>query len=261
MKHGDEIAGPEVPRLRALIVDDEYPAREELRYLLRSFPEIEVVGEAAEAEEALKLIRNIDYDLCFLDVRMPGATGIDLVRELSTVSHRPAVIFVTAYPDHAVEAFDLDAVDYLLKPFDEARLGRALQRLVDRSGDATDIGQMPPMPAAPDGGIDKIPVPLRDRTILLDVGEVVYATAARGYSYLVTEKARHLVPYSLADLERRLANRRFFRTHRAYLINLDHAGAIEPDFKGALQVVMKDGETRVPVSRRQARGLKRLLGL
>jgi DNA-binding LytR/AlgR family response regulator len=244
-------------RLRALIVDDEYPAREELRYLLRSFPEIEVVGEAAAPSEALELIRNIDYDLCFIDIRMPGGSGLDLVKELARVPHRPAVIFVTAYPDHAVEAFDLDAVDYLLKPFDEARLGRALQRIVERVPE----GEQQPLPTASDGpGLDKIPVPMRDKTMLVDVDDVIYATAARGYSYLVTSSGRHLVPHTLADLERRLSGRGFFRSHRAYLINLRKAKAIEPDFAGALQVVMGEAE-RVPVSRRQARSLRRLLGM
>jgi len=252
-----------ITKLRALIVDDEYPAREELRYLLRSFPEIEVVGEAAEPAEALELIRNIDYDLCFLDVRMPGGSGLDLVKELSRLPRRPAVIFVTAYPDHAVEAFDLDAVDYLLKPFDEARLGRALQRIMERSHEPSSAnGAIAPQEDhRGETTLDKIPVPRGDRTILLDVDDIIYATAARGYSYLVTSHGRHLVSFSLAELERRLHNRGFFRTHRAYLINLKRARAIEPDFAGALQVTMDDGKERVPVSRRQARALKRSLGL
>ena len=255
--------------MRALIVDDEHAAREELRYLLRSFPEVEVVGEATQTSEALELIRNIDYDLCFLDIRMPGGTGLELVRELSKQRHRPAVIFTTAYPDHAVEAFELDAVDYLLKPFDEARLGHALEKVIER-------GELPAELEGQAGGrgdtdeptIDKIPVPVAGRTILLDdeakrLERVppVYATAARGYSYLVTSRGRHLVPHSLADLERRLVRRGFFRTHRGYLINLRKAQAIEPDFAGSLQVVMEEREERVPVSRRQARELKRLIGL
>ena len=248
-------------KLRALIVDDEYPAREELRYLLRSFPEIEVVGEAAAPDEALELIRNIRYDLCFIDIRMPGGSGLDLVKELSQVPHRPAVIFVTAYPDHAVEAFDLDAVDYLLKPFDEARLGRALQRIVERGAEVSSGDHAPAEGEPADAGLDKIPVPVKDRTILLDVDDVIYATAARGYSYLVTSTGRYLVPHSLAELERRLGGRGFFRTHRAYLINLNRAQAIEPDFAGALQVVMDGNAERVPVSRRQARSLRRLLGM
>ncbi len=249
-------------RLRALIVDDEHAAREELRYLLRSFPEVVVVGEATQTSEALELIRNIDYDLCFLDIRMPGGTGLELVRELSKQRHRPAVIFTTAYPDHAVEAFELDAVDYLLKPFDEARLGHALEKVVERSEPPAELeGQTGGREDSDEPSIDKIPVPLAGRTILLDVDEIVYATAARGYSYLVTSRGRHLVPNSLADLERRLVRRGFFRAHRGYLINLRKAQAIEPDFAGSLQVVMEEREERVPVSRRQARELKRLIGL
>ncbi|MGH2751541.1 MAG: LytR/AlgR family response regulator transcription factor [Actinomycetota bacterium] len=244
------------PTLRALIVDDEYPAREELRFLLRHFPEVEVVGEAAQASEAMHLIREIEYDLCFLDIKMPGGSGLELVKELSRVPHRPAVIFVTAYPDHAVEAFDLDAVDYLLKPFDEARLARALQRFIERDADSTEESS-----DAESARFDKIPVPAQDRTILLEPEDVLYAVAAHGGSYVVTGSHRHLVPYSLAELERRLEGRDFFRTHRAYLLNLRYARAIEPDFAGALQVVLSETQQRVPVSRRQARVFKRLVGL
>lgn len=247
-------------KLRALIVDDEYPAREELRYLLRSFEEVEVVGEATQASEALQLINNIDYDLCFIDIKMPGRSGLELAKEVSKNRHHPAVVFVTAYPDYAVEAFDLDTVDYLVKPFDEARLGRALQRIIERNldpGDGEPIAR-PFTPPAED--LDMIAVPGQGRTVLLDVKEVLYATAARGYSYLVTSTGRHLVSQSLVELERKLGTRGFFRVHRAYVINLGKARELVPDFAGALQVVMENDD-RVPVSRRQARALKKLLGL
>jgi DNA-binding LytR/AlgR family response regulator len=248
-------------RIRALIVDDEYAAREELRYLLRSFPEVEIVGEATQMSEALELIRNIDYDLCFLDIRMPGGTGLELVRELSK-RQRPAVIFTTAYPDHAVEAFELDAVDYLLKPFDESRLAHALEKVMERGELVTEVeGEVEGRDDSTLPPVDKIAVPVADRTVLLDVDEIVYATAARGYSYIVTANGRHLVPNSLTDLERRLSQRGFFRAHRGYLINLRKARAIEADFAGALRVVMEERDERVPVSRRQARELKRLIGL
>ena len=244
-------------KLRALIVDDEYPAREELRYLLRSFEEVEVVGEAADAVEALQLIKSINYDVCFIDIRMPGRSGLDLVKEISRGPTHPAVVFVTAYPDHAVEAFDLDAADYLVKPFDEARLTRALERILERG---TQESHPAVAVASSDQDFDKIAVPGHDRTVLLDVKEVVYAVAANGYSHLITASGRHLVSQSLLELERRLGKRGFFRAHRAYLINLSKAKEIVPDFAGALQVVMENDD-RVPVSRRQARALKSFLGL
>lgn len=249
----------EQTKLRALIVDDEYPAREELRYLLRSFEEVEVVGEAAQASEARQLIDSIDYDLCFIDIKMPGESGLELVKDMSRTQNHPAVVFVTAYPDHAVEAFDLDTVDYLVKPFDEARLGRALQRIVERNSDSGGM-DLSGQSASVGEDLDRIAVPGQDRTVLLDVDEVLYATAARGYSYLVTSKARHLVSHSLLDLERRLGAKGFFRAHRAYVINLGKARELVPDFAGALQVVMENDD-RVPVSRRRARELKKLLGL
>ena len=243
----------------ALIVDDEPLARKQLRDFVEAVPWLACVGEVADGAAAIDLINSLEPDLVFLDVQMPGVLGTEVLRR---VRHRPAVIFTTAYPDHAVEAFELDAIDYLLKPFDEARLGHALEKVVERSEIPAELeGQVRGREDSDEPSIDKIPVPLAGRTILLDVDEIVYATAARGYSYLVTSRGRHLVPNSLADLERRLVRRGFFRTHRGYLINLRKAQAIEPDFAGSLQVVMEEREERVPVSRRQARELKRLIGL
>jgi DNA-binding LytR/AlgR family response regulator len=115
-------------RARALIVDDEAPARAELRYLLDEFEHVQVVGEATNVEEALVLLRSLTYDVVLLDIRMPGGTGLDIAAALRELPHRPKVIFTTAYPDHAVEAFDLEAADYLVKPFDADRLRRALDR-------------------------------------------------------------------------------------------------------------------------------------
>lgn len=247
---------------RCLIVDDEAPAREELRYLLRDFDDVQVIGEATNADEALVLLGSLDYDVVLLDIRMPGDTGLHVAAALRDAAHRPAVIFTTAYPDHAVEAFDLDAVDYLVKPFDEHRLRRALDRALS---DAVD-DEEPQTPGrsqapAPVEQLGRIPVQRGERTVLIDSSSVVYASAARGYSYLKLADDRVLVTFSLSDLERRLGGH-FFRAHRSYLVNLDHVRELVPDFKGALVLVMDDRQqSRVEVSRRQARELRRLLGL
>ncbi|MPZ87589.1 MAG: response regulator [Nitriliruptorales bacterium] len=251
-------------RARCLIVDDEAPAREELRYLLRDFPDVQVVGEATNAEEALMLLRSLDYDVVLLDIRMPGGTGLEVAAALAGLPRPPAVVFTTAYPDHAVEAFDLAAADYLLKPFDRARLRRALDRALSDAPDDDEPRAGGPSPAS---GGDELP-PLRrvpaqrgDRTVLIDEAEVVYASAARGYSYLKLADDRVLVNFSLAELERRLT-RRFFRAHRSHLVNLDHVRELVPDHRGALVLVMDDREaSRIEVSRRQARELRRFLGL
>lgn len=247
-------------RARCLIVDNEAPARDELRYLLGNFEHVQVVGEATNADEALTLLRSLSYDIVLLDIRMPGGTGLDVAGALSENEYPPKIIFTTAYPDHAVEAFDLEAVDYLVKPFDAERLGRALERALPASGDPPKHLQAVDGMGYPDA-LARIPVRQGERTVLVDEPDIIYATAARGYSYLQLTGERVLVSLTLNELERRLYGR-FFRTHRAYLVNLDHVRELVPDFKGALNLVMDDHRrSAVEVSRRQARELRRRLGL
>ncbi len=253
---------------RCLIVDDEAPARELLRSLLEEVGGVQVVGEAAEADEALELIRSIDYDLVLLDIQMPGPSGLDLAREIRQLPQRPAIVFTTAYPDHAVEAFELEAVDYLVKPFDAERLRRAIDRALASRGEERDLGPTgappSPSPASPVGatpGQTRIPVQRGDRTVLVDADQVVYATASRGYSYLKLADERVLVSWSLAELEQRLGPG-FFRVHRSHLVNLSHVRELIPDYRGALVLVMDDRQgSQVEVSRRQARALRQALGM
>ncbi|MDO8148274.1 LytTR family DNA-binding domain-containing protein [Isoptericola sp. b515] len=262
-------------RPKALIVDDEAPARAELRYLLEEVGQVQVVGEATNGEEALLLLGSLDYDLVLLDVRMPGGSGLDVAAALRDRPRPPKVIFTTAYPDHAVDAFDLAAVDYLLKPFDADRLQRALERALRTDGGGTaepaaDRGDdsatsPPPGPRPPSGGeadtLVRIPVHRDGRTVLVDGASIVYASAARGYSYLKLADERLLVTMSLNELERRLRGH-FFRAHRSYLVNLDHVRELVPDFQGSLVVVMDDRQrSRVEVSRRHARELRRRFGM
>ncbi len=247
-------------RARALIVDDEAPARAELRYLLEEFNHVQVVGEATNGEEALVLLRSLPYDLVLLDIRMPGGTGLEVAAALHALAHPPKVIFTTAYADHAVEAFDLEAVDYLVKPFDADRLGRALDRALSNTSDEAKPQSAGPHPSGVEP-LGRIPVQRDGRTVLVDQASIVYASAVRGYSYLNLADERVLVSYSLNELERRLHGH-FFRTHRSYLVNLDHVRELVPDFKGALVLVMNDRQrSRVEVSRRQARELRRRLGM
>jgi DNA-binding LytR/AlgR family response regulator len=251
-------------RARALIVDDEAPARAELRYLLEEFGHVQVVGEATNGEEALVLLRSLSYDLVLLDIRMPGGTGLEVAAALRELPRPPKVIFTTAYPDHAVEAFDLEAVDYLVKPFDADRLARALDRALLHTGEEAKPATAAAQPAAVAPEVEplgRIPVQRDGRTVLVDQSAIVYASAVRGYSYLNLADERVLVSFSLNELERRLRGH-FFRTHRSYLVNLDHVRELVPDFKGALVLVMNDRQrSRVEVSRRQARELRRRLGM
>jgi DNA-binding LytR/AlgR family response regulator len=246
-------------RARCLIVDDEAPARAELRFLLQSFPEIQVVGEASNADEASVLLDSVDYDIVLLDIRMPGGTGLDLAHRLRGRDDPPAIVFTTAYPDYAVEAFDLAAADYLVKPFDQERLGRALRRALGTADSDEPAAVSPPAPTPHVGA--RIPVQRGGRTVLIDPEAIVYVSASRGYSYLKLTDDRVLTTHTLAELERRLGDR-FFRSHRSYLVNLGYVRELMSDYLGGLVLVMDDPErSRVEVSRRQAAALRRALGI
>lgn len=283
---------------RALIVDDEAPAREELRFLIEELGEldgagpVQVVGEATNGEEALLLLQSLDYDLVFLDIRMPGLTGLDVARELRDQARRPQIIFTTAYPDHAVDAFDLAATDYLVKPFDAERFRRAVERALAFGGErgsergglergaaegeveqgaaepaslaqgqpAQSQQSQAPQPQQPPRLV-RIPVQKDGRTVLVQGDSIVYAAASRGYSSLKLADERVLVSFSLNEIERRLQGH-FCRVHRSYLVNLRYVRELVPDFRGTLVLVMNDRQrSRVEVSRRHARELRRRLGL
>jgi len=262
---------------RCLIVDDESPAREELRHLLGAFEDVVVVGEATTAEEAQVLIESVAYDLVLLDIRMPGMGGLELARSLTDRPCGPAVIFTTAYPDHAVEAFDLQAADYLVKPFDAPRLRRAVDRALEQHAGraAPPHGEAPVLvPRAPtDGGehVARIPVHKGGRILLVGEPRIAFAEAARGYAYLKLMTAtvghvqlgddRLLTSYTLHDLEQRFSSA-FMRTHRSFLVNLHHVREVVPQVGGTLSLVMADHDrSQVPVARRQASELRRRLGV
>ncbi|MFA5843897.1 MAG: LytTR family DNA-binding domain-containing protein [Coriobacteriia bacterium] len=235
--------------LKALIVDDEAPARSELRFLLGEAGGAGVEGEAASAVEALRLIKATAFDVIFLDIDMPGLSGMQLAEVLAGLDRPPAVVFVTAYSEHAVRAFEVAAVDYLMKPVDVGRLRQALERLA-------------PSEEASQRVIDRVPVEKGGRKLLLDVGDIDYVMARDDYSYVFTEEGRYLSTLSLAQLETRLESRGFFRAHRRYLVNLSRVREVVPMYGGTLLLTLKDtAATQVPASRRRVPALKRALGL
>ena len=253
--------------------------------LLSTFEDVEVVGEATTAEEAEVLVRSVSHDLVLLDIRMPGVGGLELARSLAAEADGPAVIFTTAYPDHAVEAFDLRAADYLVKPFDAERLRRAVDAALEQRAKRPEQQraarpQQQPEPAAEqtprmatDGGeaVARIPVHRGGRILLVGETRIAFAEAARGYAYLklITRTIgqvelpddRLLTSYTLHDLEQRFSTA-FVRTHRSFLVNLRHVREVVPQVGGTLSLVMADRDrSHVPVARRQAAERRRRLGV
>jgi two-component system, LytTR family, response regulator LytT len=236
--------------VKALVVDDEAPARSELRFLLAEAGGVEVIGEAGNATEALQLIRAIPYDVVFLDVEMPGFSGLRLAEVLGELERPPAIIFVTAYSEHAVKAFEVEAADYLVKPVEVTRLRRAIERLA------------PPQPVPGTARVERVPVEKAGKKLLLSVEEIFHIMAKDDYSYLYTDGERYLSTLSLQDLERKLEPRGFFRVHRRFVVNLEKVKEVVPMYGGTLLLTMKDrAASQVPVSRRRVPSLKKALGL
>jgi len=260
-------------KLKALIVDDEYPARQELRFALGSFDNIEIVGEATSAQEALALIKALDYQVLFLDISMPGMSGLELGAAIQELPRQPQIIFITAYDEYAVKAFDVNAVDYVLKPVQPGRLKKAIDKVVKITQEASSADQQPPAadpqeaearPApAPKGQIkiDRIPAEKQGKTVLVAESDVFYAFTEQDYIYIKTFNDKLFTRFTLKELEARLNPAVFFRTHRCYLVNLHKVKEIVPFFNGTYNLVVEDKEnSEVPVSRAQAKKLRKILG-
>ena len=223
--------------MRVLLVDDEPLARQRLRQMLADHADVEIVGEAEHVEQARELTRAERPDLILLDVRMPGADGFALVDSLH-LTPRPYVIFVTAYAEHAVQAFDAAAMDYLLKPFDDERLARALERA--RAGIAR---------RGPVRNLDRFAVVFGRRTRYVPAGDVDWIEGSGNYAKLHVGRETHLVRSTLAALESELDPTRFARVHRSVIVALDRVRELQSLGGGEYRVVLRDG-TQVPMSQR-----------
>ncbi len=227
--------------LVVLAVDDEPPALDELAYLLRADDRVSRVHTAGDATEALRVLRDTEVDAVFLDIRMPGLDGMELARVLRRFARPPAVVFVTAYDDGAVDAFAIGVTDYVRKPVRAERLAESLRRVSTST------------PAPPAGGDPTIPVELAGTTRMLSRSAVRWVEAQGDYARLHTTDASHLVRVSLATLAEQWADAGFVRIHRSYLVRLRLVAELRLTPSG--YVVVVDG-TELPVSRRHTRELK-----
>jgi DNA-binding LytR/AlgR family response regulator len=237
---------PGAARLTVLVVDDEAPTLAELTFLLRQNPHVGEVLTATSGTEALRVLEGTTVDVVFSDVSMPGLDGLDLARVLARFAQRPQVVFVTAYDEHAVDAFDLAATDYVMKPIREARLTEAVRRVVDRRD-----GAEAEAPREPED--ETIPVELGGVTTFVQRSRIRYATAHGDYARLHTDEGSHLVRISLNSLEERWGAMGFARIHRSTLVSLAHVTAVSMD-GGRCSV--RVGGTELQVSRRHTRALR-----
>lgn len=249
---------------RVLVVDDEQHARDDLAFLLEEAAAAEEIVKAGSATEALVMLQEAPADIVFLDIRMPGLDGLQLAKTLAQFTDPPAVVFVSAHEEHAVEAFAVDATDYLLKPVSSERLGATLKRLEDRRVGRRTTDPSPGVggEGSEEGALPFVAVEVAGKTRLIDRGEIRYVESEGDYVRLHTFKDAYLVRRSMSSLAERWAAEGFVRVHRSYLVNLRHVIEIQPYFNQTLIVRLNDsGETKIPVSRRRARQLRERLGL
>jgi two-component system, LytTR family, response regulator len=253
--------------LRAVLVDDEQLARDELGYLLGQVGGVEVIGQAGNGLEALTTIDRLQPDVVFLDVQMPGLTGFEVARRMLTARTAPHIIFVTAYDQHAIEAFEVNATDYLLKPVDQARLELAVERVRRRiASDGVsnaDLEKIVQLVAERQSRRERLAIKVGERFLLIQAEEIIYASLAdEGITVVTSQHAGTSNYRTLDDLHDRLDPTVFWRVHRSHLVNINKIKEIVPWFSRNYILRMKDEKsTEIPVSRTQTRRLREYLKL
>ncbi len=256
--------------INTIIVDDEKPARDELAFLLKSFPEINVIGQGKNGVEAVALIKEHAPDLVFLDVQMPGLDGFGVLKKLVERKVKvPHVVFATAFDHYAVHAFEVNAVDYVLKPFDKGRIAKAIHKArkeIETHASATErleqlvsqlgAGKQTAQPV-------KLLVKSQQRLLLADSGDILFASIEDGLITVIGRDVEGTSNYrTLEELHAALDSEAFWRPHRSYLVNIRHIKEVVPWFKSSYMLKMNDKkQTEIPVSRAQTKRLRELFKL
>jgi two-component system LytT family response regulator len=246
--------------MRILIVDDEAPARERLKRLLDGIKDVELIGEAADGPQAVEMIEREQPDLVLLDIQIPGLDGFGVIEALE---EPPPIVFVTAYDEYAVHAFEVNALDYLLKPFSKERLEQAIRRAQEELAEEQDFASRlaPLLESLASQGhyLTRLAVRDRDHIRVLNAEEVDWIGVENEQTIVYLESKAYLLRRTLADLEARLDPTRFFRAHRSAIVNLDRVKEIVPWFKGSHKLRLTTG-VEVDLSRARARVLREILG-
>ena len=261
-------------QIRCLIVDDEAPARDELRYLLSAHPRIEVIGEASNASNAIQACETLRPDLVFLDIQMPGQDGFEVIRQLSAkMPDLPLFVFVTAFDNYALKAFEASAVDYILKPVSEKRLSATLERAAKLLGEETNplrhsletlLAKVTNNGSERQSNLSRVSVEKNGRIRLIDPKDIVYCVY-EGHRILAHTHDDIMPIYGIASMDRmeeHLSGTTFFRVHRSTLVNLDAIREFSPWFNGKYSLVMRDHKaSELTVSRSRVKDFKHRLGL
>lgn len=239
-------------QLKCLLIEDEIPSRDDLKFFLEDYEYITIVGEADNGDDGFKLIKEITPDVVFLDVNMPGLSGVEIAKKLKYLVNPPVIIFTTAYSEYAVRAFEFGAVDYLMKPYDANRIHISMERLKERFKLMTDDTRELLSP------LERIPAVQGNRTVMIDVDQIIFCSAE---AEKIIIHCNHGNFESLNTLHELTDSTKLFRIHRSYAVNLSQIHSIVPWFNGTYQIKLNDIEdTELPVSRSYVKPLKKALG-
>ncbi len=246
--------------IRIYIVDDEPLSRDELKYLLKRSKDTDIVGESDNLETAIEDIASLKPDLLFLDIELAGENGLDLAKRLIHLPYCPAIVFATAYDQYAIDAFNLDAIDYILKPFEEERVFKTLEKAKKRkpaAPESQDSGESVPAAAFS----EKLPVLVDDRIVILSYSEILNFESCEGKCVIRTVEREYKVNGTLVLFEKKLLNsRQFIRVHRGVIVNVNHIAEVEPWFNSTYNLIMSNG-SKIPVSRTYVKDFKHLIGI
>jgi len=248
-------------RFRIFIVDDEAPARKDLRRMCGKLEGVEVAGEAGDGPDAVKLVRKLKPDVVLLDIQMPGLDGFQVVARIADMDRLPAIVFVTAYDQYAIKAFEVHAVDYILKPVEEKRLAQAIDRSRRIRGGAEPGPDLKALLNAVGASSKRLAIRQGESLVMVNVDDILYATIESGSVRVVARGLEGAASFrSLDELAKELGGVRFMRVHKSYLANVSRIYEITPWFSGSYKLRMEGkGGPVIPLSRAQARELRKLL--
>ncbi len=251
----------EMERLRILVVDDESPARRDLKRILGTIAGVEIAGEAADGHEAVKSIKKLRPDVVLLDIQMPGLDGFQVVSKIADLEPPPAIVFVTAYDQYAIKAFEVHAADYILKPVEEKRLAQAIERARRIRGGLEPGPDLKALVAAAGAVRKRLALRQGQSLVTIDVDDILFATIDSGGVRVVARGAEGTAGFrSLDELEKELAAKQLMRVHKSYVANVNRIFEITPWFSGSYQLRMDGkGGPVIPLSRAQARELRKIL--
>ena len=254
-------------KIRVIIIDDEIHARDELQYLLEQDPEVYVISKFCSYQEAAETLKCERPHLIFMDIEMPGISGIKAAEEIVNMDmdRLPLLVFATAHEEFALKAFELDAVDYLLKPFSAKRVAKSIdrvRRLMNQSS-VVELKKNKIMDKSPDHTYNKTKLAIEHnaKATIVDTNDIIMACYCEGQLKIYTQEQKYQCNMPLQDLQARLDERCFFRSHRAYIVNIEKVREIVPWFNGTYNLTMDGLSVEVPVSRQQAPKLKKIFGL